>query len=171
VWESTTDVGLPCFECGIVDRESKGLRDLYSAGGSGCHPAREVALLRALTEAAQSRAACISGSRDDLFRAMYDRAMTPEAIDGLRRRLNAGTPCRDFRQVPTWEDDTLDGDVAWELRRLQAIGIEHVIVVDLTKPEFGLPVARVVIPGLEAKGVVPNCRYGRRALAFKDANS
>ncbi|MBZ5568255.1 MAG: YcaO-like family protein [Acidobacteriia bacterium] len=168
VWESTTDVGLPCFECGIVDRESKGLRDLYSAGGSGCHPAREVALLRALTEAAQSRAACISGSRDDLFRTMYDRAMSPEAIDGLRQRLATGTPSRDFRKVPTWEGDTLDGDVAWELKRLQGIGIEHVFVVDLTKPEFGLPVARVIIPGLEAKGVVPNCRYGRRALAHME---
>jgi hypothetical protein len=36
----------PALECSIVDRESKGLYDLYSAGGSGCHPAREVALLR-----------------------------------------------------------------------------------------------------------------------------
>ena len=169
VWESTTDIGLPCFECGIVDRESKGVRDLYSAGGSGCHPAREIALLRALTEAAQSRAACISGSRDDLFRAMYDRAMSPEAIDSLRRRLTTGPARRDFRKAPTWEGDTLDADVAWELKRLQAIGVEHVVVVDLTKPEFGLPVARVVIPGLEAKGVVPNCRYGRRALAYMDA--
>ncbi|MGA8310519.1 MAG: YcaO-like family protein [Terriglobales bacterium] len=169
VWESTTDVGIPCFECAIVDRESNGLRDLYSAGGSGCHPAREIALLRALTEAAQSRAACISGSRDDLFRTMYDRAMSPEAINGLRQRLAAPTARRDFHKAPTWEEDTLDGDVAWELSKLQAAGIEHVVVVDLTKPGFGLPVARVVIPGLEAKGVVPNCRYGRRAHAFMEA--
>ena len=171
VWESTSDVGLPCFECGIVDRESKGLRDLYSAGGSGCHPAREIALLRALTEAAQSRAACISGSRDDMFRTMYDRAMVPEAIDSLREQLAAPTAHRDFRKAPTWDEDTLDGDVAWELKRLQAIGIEHVVVLDLTKPEFGLPVARVIIPGLEAKGVVPNCRYGQRARTFMDAKS
>src|SRR5206468_10053393 len=41
VWDTTTDIGLACFECKIVDRESKGPRDLYSAGGSGCHPARE----------------------------------------------------------------------------------------------------------------------------------
>ena len=169
VWDSTTDIGLPCFECGIVDRENKGMRDLYSAGGSGCHPAREIALLRALTEAAQSRAACISGSRDDLFRSVYDRAMSPEAIESLRSRLADGRAGRDFRSVPTWPGETLDEDVAWELKRLQAIGLQHVIVVDLTKPEFGLPVARVIIPGLEAKGVVPNCRYGRRALAFMEA--
>jgi ribosomal protein S12 methylthiotransferase accessory factor len=41
-----------------------------------------------------------------------------------------------------------------------------VVVVDLTKPEFGIPVARVIVPGLEARGVVPNCQYGRRARAF-----
>jgi ribosomal protein S12 methylthiotransferase accessory factor len=165
VWESTTDVGLACFECSIVDRESRGPFDLYSAGGSGCHSSRDVALLRALTEAAQSRTSCISGSRDDLFRSMYDRAGSPEALDVLRRRLAADTARRDFREVPTWEGETLEHDVAWELKRLQAAGIEHVVVVDLTKPEFGLPVARVIIPGLEARGVVPNCQYGARARA------
>jgi ribosomal protein S12 methylthiotransferase accessory factor len=168
VWDVTTDVGLASFECSIVDRESKGPFDLYSAGGSGCHSAREVALLRALTEAAQSRTSCISGSRDDLFRTMYERAGSPEALAALRRRLAADTARRDFRDVPTWEGETLDRDVAWELKRLEAAGIERVIVVDLTKPEFGLPVARVIIPGLEARGVVPNCQYGPRARARLD---
>jgi ribosomal protein S12 methylthiotransferase accessory factor len=67
--------------------------------------------------------------------------------------------------TPTWEGETLDHDVAWELKRLRAAGLEHAVVVDLTKPEFCLPVARVIIPGLEARGVVPNCRYGPRARA------
>jgi YcaO-like protein with predicted kinase domain len=168
VWDASTDVGLASFECSIVDRENKGPFDLYSAGGSGCHPAREIALLRALTEAAQSRTACISGSRDDLFRTMYERAGSPEALAALRRRLAADTARRDFRDVPTWEGETLDRDVAWELKRLETAGMERVIVVDLTKPEFGLPVARVIIPGLEARGVVPNCQYGPRARARMD---
>jgi ribosomal protein S12 methylthiotransferase accessory factor len=168
VWDSTTDVGLACFECSIVDRESKGLFDLYSAGGSGCHPAREVALLRALTEAAQSRTCCISGSRDDLFRTMYDRAGSPEVLDSLRRRLAAPTARRDFHDVPTWDGETLEHDLAWELKRLQAVGVERVVVVDLTKPELGVPVARVIIPGLEARGAVPNCQFGSRARSHLD---
>ena len=40
-------------------------------------------------------------------------------------------------------------DLEWQLGRLEAAGIQQVAVVDLTKPEFGIPVARVVIPGLE----------------------
>jgi ribosomal protein S12 methylthiotransferase accessory factor len=169
VWDATTDVGLACFECSIVDRESRGPFDLFSAGGSGCHSAREIALLRALTEAAQSRTACISGSRDDLFRTMYERASAPEPLEFLRRRLAADTARRDFHDVPTWEGETLEHDVAWELKRLRAAGLERVIVVDLTKPEFGLPVVRVIVPGLEARGVVPNCQYGRRARAHREA--
>jgi ribosomal protein S12 methylthiotransferase accessory factor len=165
VWDATTDVGIASFECSIVDRDNKGPFDLYSAGGSGCHPAREVAMLRALTEAAQSRTSCISGSRDDLFRTMYDRASSPEPLEVLRSRLAADTDHRDFHDVPTFEGETLEHDLAWELKRVQSVGIERVVVVDLTKPEYGIPVARVVIPGLEARGVVPNCQYGRRARA------
>jgi ribosomal protein S12 methylthiotransferase accessory factor len=165
VWDSTSDVGLASFECSIVDRDSKGPFDLYSAGGSGCHPAREIALLRALTEAAQSRTASISGSRDDLFRTMYERASNPEPLAVLRARLAADTAHRDFQDVPTFAGETIEHDLAWEIKRVQSVGIESVIVVDLTKPELGIPVARVIVPGLEARGVVPNCQYGRRARA------
>jgi ribosomal protein S12 methylthiotransferase accessory factor YcaO len=32
---------------------------------------------------------------------------------------------------------------------LRAIGVERIIAVDLTRPDFGIPVVRMVIPGLE----------------------
>ena len=44
---------------------------------------------------------------------------------------------------------TCADDLAWMLDRLRAVGIGEVIAVDLTGPEFGMPVVRVVIPGLE----------------------
>jgi ribosomal protein S12 methylthiotransferase accessory factor len=171
VWETTTDIGLPAFECKIVDQESNWLRQLYAAKGAGCHPTREIALLRALTEAAQSRAAYISGSRDDMFRESYERVTTPDAADHHRRWSEADRPQRDFHDAPTWEGETLDEDVAWELKRLRAAGIERVMVVNLTKPEFGLPVVRVVITGLECRGVIPNCVYGLRARAVMEGGA
>ena len=58
-------------------------------------------------------------------------------------------PAVDFHDVPTRDRDSLDEDVTWALERLRAVGIRQVIAVDLTKPELGLPVVRVVIPGLE----------------------
>ena len=47
---------------------------------------------------------------------------------------------------------------------MRRAGLERVIVVDLTKPELGVPVARVIIPGLETKYLNPRFRAGRRAV-------
>ena len=63
--------------------------------------------------------------------------------------MDTGGEERDFHDVPSWESDTLREDVEWVLRRLRSAGIQQVLVVDLTKPELGLPVVRVVVPGLE----------------------
>ena len=38
------------------------------------------------------------------------------------------------------------------------------IAVDLTHENFGIPVVRVIVPGLEGPTTtVPNCRLGQRA--------
>ena len=39
--------------------------------GAGCHPSRDIALLRALTEAAQARTTFIAGSRDDMAKILH----------------------------------------------------------------------------------------------------
>lgn len=171
VWDTTSDVGLPSFECAIVNRAENRFRDLYPAGGSGCHPAREIALLRALTEAAQSRVTFISGSRDDLFRHRYDNFGTPEYSRLQRSRLEADRPTRHFHEAPTWDHDTFDEDVAWEVRRLSAAGFERVVIVDLTQPELRLPVVRVVIPGMEYSEAVPKCRPSDRAQRIRERST
>ena len=125
------------------------LRRLYSAEGMGCHPCRAIALLRALTEAAQSRLTAISGSRDDISREEFHHLRNPELLRQNRALTLANGSLRHFDDGPTFSGATFDEDVAWELERLRAIGIRSVVVVNLTKPEFNLPVVRVVILGLE----------------------
>ena len=71
VWETTSDIGMPAFTCLIVERDEDFLRSLHSAAGQGCHCTREIALLRALTEAAQTRLTVIAGVRDDVMRGEY----------------------------------------------------------------------------------------------------
>jgi ribosomal protein S12 methylthiotransferase accessory factor len=53
------------------------------------------------------------------------------------------------------------------LDRIRAVGIGEVMAIDLTRPEIGVPVVRVVIPGLE--GPDDHDRYvpGPRALALR----
>jgi YcaO-like protein with predicted kinase domain len=163
VWEVTSDVGIAAFVCAIVERNADGVvRPFSAAEGRGCHPTRRVALLRALTEAAQSRLTAIAGSRDDLSRSDYQGVQRGgdalAAGDGQLRR---------FADAPNWEGETFVDDVRWQLERLRAIGIQQVVAVDLTREEFGIPVVRVVIPGLEGPGpdVYPLYRPGARARA------
>jgi ribosomal protein S12 methylthiotransferase accessory factor len=164
LWETTTDVGIPCFSCVVFTREDDPLRPLPPAAGSGCHPARGIALLRALTEAAQSRLTQISGARDDVGRHTYARHRYAGTLDELRRGLASPRPRR-FLAAPNFESDTVDKDVAWELARLRDAGVTQVVAVDLTKDEFGIPVVRVVIPGLEGLRDVPGYVPGPRAIA------
>jgi YcaO-like protein with predicted kinase domain len=162
IWDITSDVGIPAFTCRIAERRQPPAVSAYDAEGMGCHPDRNVALLRALTEAAQSRLGHISGTRDDP--SGWEHAYgTEEAPPGPAADLN-GEAARDFTAVPVFDGDSFDADVAWELAALRSAGISEVVLVDLTHEEFGIPVVRVIVPGLEGPvTTVPECRLGQRA--------
>jgi YcaO-like protein with predicted kinase domain len=162
IWDVTSDVGVAAFLCLLhdprADEEHIGL-------GSGAHPDAGVALARAITEAAQTRLTYIAGSRDDLNPDEF----TPFGYAQKRRLteslLRAGPPARNFADVGSHASDTLQEDLAWLIERLVAVGIEEVVVVDLTKSEVGIPVARVIVPGLEAPHDDSSYVAGPRALA------
>ncbi|WP_437543445.1 YcaO-like family protein [Sorangium sp. So ce367] len=162
VWEITSDIGIPAFLCKICDRRDNALRRLGVNEGMGCHPAREIALLRALTEAAQSRLTQIAGSRDDRYPSQYVRQRDPNITAAAREELGRPGPRRPFAEGPTFAADTFNADVAWELDRLRAAGMARAIVIELTRPELGVPVVRLVVPGLEPlsgdRSYVPGAR-------------
>ena len=85
-------------------------------------------------------------------------------VRAVQNRISASTPTRRFNDVPTWDYNTLEDDVERELECIRKAGIQRVVVVDLTKSEFGLPVVRVIVPGLEPN-VAPGYLPGRRARA------
>ncbi len=165
VWDVTSDVGIPAFLCRIVQRAAPPANGSRPAAGMGCHVSRDVALARALTEAAQSRLTFISGARDDLWRAEYDDFLDPTTHASWLSCIERGEPCRSLGDVDTWNSDTFEDDVDWACDRLASVGIGEVVVVDLTKDEFGIPVVRVVIPGLEGVDSSPNYAPGERARA------
>ncbi len=167
VWDVTSNIGVPSFLCSILDRTPDPYRPVVAAEGKGCHPARHVALLRALTEAAQSRLTWISGARDDMPRSEYELSRNPDVLERQRSELRNGATPRSFRDVPSQESATFERDVAWLLERLRAAGIKCVAVVDLTHPGLRVPVVRVVIPGLEALHDAPGYLPGARARAVR----
>jgi YcaO-like protein with predicted kinase domain len=171
VWETTTDIGIPAYLCSIIDHTDDFFRLLYSTSGMGCHPLSGIALLRALTEAAQSRLTFISGSRDDAIRSRYENSRDPQVLAYHRALIEDGKPVRKFRDTTSFESETLEGDVAYELSLLQAAGVKRVIVIDLTRQEFDIPVVRVVIPGLESTIDYPGYSPGARARELLERNT
>ena len=168
VWDTTTDVGIPSFYCLIVDRRRE---TAHSGAGAGSHPSREVALLRALTEAVQVRTTYITGSRDDLHPEEFTPPGIEQKLRGARALMEGGGGRRDFRQIPTFESETFADDLAWMLARLRSASVKEVVAIDLTRPDLGIPVARLVIPGLE--GPDDHDRYvpGPRALAARGTSA
>lgn len=172
VWEATSDVGLPVFACTVAEQTVDPLHPIAAAAGYGCHPDRAIALLRALTEAAQSRLTTIAGSRDDMFHDEFDLAQSPDALRGERALLEPVGSMRRFSSAPTFDRETLNEDVALELELLRGVGVHSAVLVDLTRPELGVPVVRVVVPGLEGPsavtgGIAPGARAEARRQAAR----
>jgi ribosomal protein S12 methylthiotransferase accessory factor len=168
VWDTTTDIQVPSFYCLLTDdRRETG----HLGAGAGCHPSREIALLRALTEAVQVRMTYITGARDDLLPSEYTTAALAGKLGTARALMSFTGPARDFSGIVTGDGETCEDDLDWVLDRLGSAGLKQAVAVDLSKPEFGVPVVRVVIPGLEPAddhdGYVP----GARALAIQDGRS
>jgi YcaO-like protein with predicted kinase domain len=166
VWHVTTDIGIAAFLCEIRDAAPGDPRQLRRHHGSGCHADRAIALSRALTEAAQTRLTYITGIRDDLSPAEYEEPPEAEIGDALLDALAAEATPISFRAVPTFAADDLTEDLRWALEGLRAAGMTRVIAVDLTRPDFDIPVVRVVVPGLEWDPHHPNYQPGRRARAI-----
>lgn len=146
IWETTTDVGIASFVCLLMGRDGD---DADPEFGSGCHPARQIALLRALTEAGQARTTYIAGSRDDYFPHLYSPAARARRRASCAELLAPLPPRRAFAEVPDFAAPAIEGDLEWMLARLRAAGIDQVVAVDLTREAIGVPVARVIVPGLE----------------------
>lgn len=164
LWDITTDLDVPAYFCSIVEKHLDPFRPVGMARGYGCHIDSEVAICRALTEAAQSRLTRISGSRDDLQKTDFATLRDPANIALHQQQL--GEPqLRSCAAAPRLELDTFEEDLGWALERLRAIGLDDIICVDISHPELPFSVVRVVIPGLEGAADVPGYTAGKRAVS------
>lgn len=140
---------IPAIGCAIMEDPSEpAWRTLGFYQGFGAHLVPEVAIARALTEAAQTRITYISGARDDFFPFDYARATDPELLAGLWDNL-AG-PCEEpavFDELPRFPTRGLGEDLEVLVETLRTNGSDQVVVVNLTHPELGVPVVKVLVPG------------------------
>ncbi|OGQ85135.1 MAG: hypothetical protein A2289_10465 [Deltaproteobacteria bacterium RIFOXYA12_FULL_58_15] len=130
------------FWAAIIDRNAFAASTRL-VGGSGSHLCPAVAASRALTEAAQARLGLIHASREDLV-MHYSERYSHEVFD-IMMDAPVNTCWQQFEDRST---DNLENDLDLILGDLRAAGMEHVYRVDLTRSEFEIPVARVIVPGL-----------------------
>jgi ribosomal protein S12 methylthiotransferase accessory factor len=162
VWSLTSDIGIAAFRCHIMERDGGPAVMPLPAEGHGCHPDRGIALVRALLEAAQTRATVIAGTRDDVGPDFYRRMDDPAHLAEWRARLaSTSSACR-FDAVPHCGFETIDEDLAHIVAQLRSADLDEIVVLDLSPAEAPFAVVRVVVPGLEGPPG-PNIILGARA--------
>lgn len=146
IWNITSPLKVPAFHCVIWDKDSH--RKLGVFSGSGCHLSKEIALCRALTEAAQSRLTLISGSRDDIFNDHYHKRFDFDASQNQ-------TAC-----VVDFADDiahrgarhNFSANLSALKKRLWSNGYKKIYLIKHTKQQIGIPVVHAFIPGMDYNG-------------------
>ncbi|MDQ2955501.1 MAG: YcaO-like family protein [Actinomycetota bacterium] len=145
LFDCTVDTEVPTYMAYVQDLV---LRNVGVYRGYGAHLDPEIAMIRTLTEAAQSRAIYIAGSRDDAFRHSYLRLKEHDG-DAASRSLDALPVTVDGRDRKSEATPSFHGDTLLALSKLRAVGIDRVIVLDLSREDFPINVVKIVIPGLE----------------------
>lgn len=144
VKDITSDTGIPTFNASSVEWVTHDYG--YLAEGHGTHPDARIALLRAITEVSQTRAANIQGARDDLRKIKYGEQNTD---DRRAWQFMQSTRKIKFSQVKTFFNEDILDDINLILSRLKGAGLSQAVIVDLTNPDIGVPVVRAIVPGLE----------------------
>jgi ribosomal protein S12 methylthiotransferase accessory factor len=179
----TGDLGVPTVAAVLRDATAAASGAPAVALGFGCHLQPAVAALRAVTEAAQAHTVAIQGVREDLVDAVRVQTWPLATAHGPRQGWDLQAerllplfpataallfapeaPERDLGALPgRHHDDVLD-DLDAVLDALAGAGLREVVAVDLTVPEIGVPVVRVVAPGLEPLDLDRTGRRGFRHL-------
>lgn len=136
--EATGRLGVPSYACAIWSPDLP-----LVCGGFGCHLDAGLAAGRAMAEAAQSRLAVVSGTRDDIDPDHYFTA-DPLANPGTRER--ALGPVTGSVRV---DGDGVDATIRHCARLIMEITGMEPFVVDLTRTDIGIPASKVVAPGLD----------------------
>ncbi len=146
------EFGLPMFIAYLLDHDY--WEGVCIARGQGMHPVREIALMRAATEAVQSRLTNIHGGRDDIvrrfvhFMSMGEKKLA-EKFDSFRLKIK-NLPTVPFSVIPERFTQPEPGGLLKALTgELYKNGFRQVFYYRFTEKEEPYQVLKVVIPNME----------------------
>jgi thioglycine synthase len=155
VKDITPDLGIPTFIASSVEWINHDYG--YLVEGHGTHPDSRIALIRAITEVSQSRAANIQGSRDDLRKMKYN---IEDSDDKRSWQFIKSKKKIKFSDIKSFYNEDILDDIRIILAKLKEKKLNKAIIVNLTHPRLNIPVVRAIVPGLETfkvnKSVVGN---------------
>jgi ribosomal protein S12 methylthiotransferase accessory factor len=169
------DIGIPTFVASSIEHITSDYG--IFAKGYGTHLDARIALIRAITELSQTRAANIQGARDDFKKIQYKEnddiykrkwqfMSASSSLTGKNNRTSIM-----FSEIKTYEKKDILDDIQLILRLLKKAGMKRAIIVDLTNENVGIPVVRAIVPGLETFEVArlftsTGLVMGKRAKSF-----
>lgn len=141
----TSDLGIPVIAAFSRDLERP---SMIPVDGFGAHLDPKVAMARALTEVATTRALFIQKyGFEGLREEPPIHYLRDEQVEDPRFYAHAAKRLEDL-EVGYSED--IHRDIERVASVLASHGFKRLIAVDLTRPEVGVPVVRVIVPGMEA---------------------
>jgi ribosomal protein S12 methylthiotransferase accessory factor len=147
VRDITSDIGIPTMAAVADDVLLKD--PMLLTIGIGTHTSARIAVMRALTEVAQSRLTQIHGAREDTAIAELRKKMGYDRAKRINRYWFQDNGTIDYGTVRSSDTDDFKKDIENIIGSLEKQGMDRVIIVDLTREEIGIPVVRVIVPGLE----------------------
>lgn len=155
----SSEFGLPVFQASVSLDDHHGL-----LSGYGCHPNRETALLRAITEVLQGRSTLISAARDDIHASSYYMPRRLLTHQRLAQQLAGRKSLVDYESVPNLENEYIEHDLQTIIATLKKKLDTPVLLADLTRHEFAIPVVKIVVPMMEIPtNTLVTIRTGRSA--------
>jgi ribosomal protein S12 methylthiotransferase accessory factor len=145
----TSEVGIPTVAA-ISDDDV--LKDpALLCMGVGCHLHPEIAVLRALTEVAQSRATQIHGAREDTNRGDVVRKISYDRMKRAHKKWYTFKNEINIEDMPNNAKLNLKKDIETVKEILKQNGFDKIITVKLNKTD--IDVSRVIIPKMEMYSV------------------
>jgi len=155
VLDLTADLAIPVFAAwsrrtAAGQKSSDGAEQIVF--GFGAHLDAKIALLRAVTEMNQMLSYLLQAPSDRVY---SDHVTDLETVQWLKTATLANQPYlvpsaqtpRSAADYPSTANDDVTQDVFDCQRLVERQGLE-MLVLDQTRPEIGLPVVKVIVPGL-----------------------
>jgi ribosomal protein S12 methylthiotransferase accessory factor len=144
LWLLDGKTGLPTVAAAADDIKTQDPAMLVI--GSGTHASPEIAVIRALTEVAQSRASYLQGGRKDPFRERVIKQAGYDRLKRINKMWFADADTIGMEEIPDLSTDYIDEDIEIILKEISEHA-DRVCVCDLSRTP--VPVVRVIIPGFE----------------------